>query len=340
MKFNMRLPLLASVLVTGAILAGCGAEDQPSEQPEDVPVQEEVGSYNEEENKNEEERPTIEFGERVDEVSHIHGLEIHPANENDILVATHYGLITLTDEGEAFLVGGTLDDYMGFSRVADSDKLMTSGHPGPGSELPDPLGFLWSEDYGQTWEVRSLLGEVDFHALTANNANAEKIIGFATDYTDNFSTALYLTTDQGATWEELPVTGLPIDHHDLFDLAYSPENDDILYAATAEGLMVSENGGLDWEVKVDGPVSALHVLGDEDVIFYHTLAGQGLMHLNGEELISYDLLYTDDFVNYIATPNPEDPSNVYVTTAAKDMVLQTNDYGQTWNTLVNEGKIE
>ncbi len=50
------------------------------------------------------------------------------------------------------------------------DHFYASGHPGPGVELPAPVGLIESRDGGATWDPLSRQGESDFHALTASDA--------------------------------------------------------------------------------------------------------------------------------------------------------------------------
>lgn len=40
-------------------------------------------------------------------------------------------------------------DLMGFT-VAGPDRFLASGHPGPGADLPEPLGLVESRDGGQS----------------------------------------------------------------------------------------------------------------------------------------------------------------------------------------------
>lgn len=53
---------------------------------------------------------------------------------------------------------------MGFT-VTGPGTYLSSGHPAPGEDLPNPLGLVETRDGGTTWTPLSLTGEVDFHAL-------------------------------------------------------------------------------------------------------------------------------------------------------------------------------
>ena len=275
------------------------------------------------------------FGEAVQErehaftYTHIHGMSINPEDTNKIFLASHDGLIEFNKQnGEAYFVGSERFDLMGFSQVADSAYLMTSGHPEPGSSLEDPLGFMWSEDLGETWEIRSYYGMIDFHALTSTQ-NQDKLLSYAIDNNDHF---IFKSTDKGYSWEVVNTNGLPLEGDEFFDLAIAPNNDDVVYAATSSGLMYSENGGVDWSRKVEGFVTALNVVSDNEVIFYEA-SQSGLYRLKGEEFITYDLYLQTDAANYIVINNS---SEVTVATFQNNL-YETADHGENWKQLVEEG---
>jgi hypothetical protein len=69
----------------------------------------------------------------------------------------------------------------------------TTGHPGPGSPLPNPVGLIRSDEGGATWESVSLAGQIDFHALALTD---DYIVGF------DGVTGLVTSTDRGATWQQ------------------------------------------------------------------------------------------------------------------------------------------
>lgn len=274
---------------------------------------------------------TIEIPEQASSFSHIHGLSIHPNDGNKLMLASHYGLIEYDKQSqEAFFVGSERFDLMGYSKVSDSSILMTSGHPGEGSKLPDPLGFLWSEDFGQTWEVRGLHGMIDFHALSAT-ADQSKILGYGSDYNKN---VIFVSNDQGFTWEVVKTKGLPLNHDEFFDLGMAPTNGNIAYAATSKGLFYSNDGGVNWNKKLDGFMTALYVLGEDEVIFYEAREN-GLFRLQGEDTIAYDLYLGADAVNYIIVG--EQPSSVIVSTFQNN-IIETSNHGDAWETLLQEGK--
>lgn len=154
---------------------------------------------------------------------HVHGLAIDPA-DGMVLVATHEGLVRYGEDGPTQL--GPVVDLMGFA--PGPDGLYASGHPGPGVELPEPVGLIRSVDGGRTWTVLSRGGESDFHALTASTAG---VLGFD-------GRALWASTD-GEQWERRDVPVPP------YALAAAPDGSVVL-ATTTEGPLRSDDGGRTW----------------------------------------------------------------------------------------------
>ncbi|WNF36484.1 hypothetical protein RJD24_18985 [Bacillaceae bacterium IKA-2] len=273
---------------------------------------------------------TVENREQATEFSHIHGLSRHPSDSNKLLLASHYGLIEYDQQSsEASFIGSERFDLMGYARIPGSNIIMTSGHPGEGSNLPDPLGFLWSEDFGETWEVRGLHAMIDFHSLAATS-DASKILGYGSDLNKS---VIFESYDQGYTWKVVKSKGVTLDHEEFFALGMAPDNGDIAYAATSKGLFYSSDGGVNWEKIIDGYITALKVIGEDEVVFYEA-SKNGLFRLQGEESHSYDLYLGADAVNYIVVA--EDSSAVTVSTFQNNL-SETTNHGETWETLLEEG---
>jgi photosystem II stability/assembly factor-like uncharacterized protein len=78
-------------------------------------------------------------------------------------MGTHEGLFQFISQNNMSPIGKDPFDVMGLD--AEGSTLFASGHPSPGSKLPNPLGLMRSTNGGKTWKSISLLGEVDFHSL-------------------------------------------------------------------------------------------------------------------------------------------------------------------------------
>ncbi|WP_233492491.1 F510_1955 family glycosylhydrolase [Blastococcus sp. TF02A-30] len=161
--------------------------------------------------------------------SHIHGVAVDPA-DGQLLLATHDGLFEVGDDGESTHIGPVID-LMGFA-VRGPGHFLASGHPGPGVDLPEPVGLIESTDGGRTWEPRSRQGESDFHALTVSDAG---VLGY--------DGSLVRSAD-GDEWEQLLIPATPA------ALAAAPDGRTIL-ATTEQGLLSSVDGGRSW-VRNDG----------------------------------------------------------------------------------------
>lgn len=147
-----------------------------------------------------------------------------PADDR-VYLATHDGLSRYDESGPVRV--GPVIDLMGFT-VAGPDHFYASGHPGPGVELPEPVGLIESLDGGVTWAPLSRQGQSDFHALTSSDAG---VVGF-----DGAATSI--TTD-GTTWRELDPPVAPY--------ALTASSDGAVLLATSEsGLIRSIEAGDTW----------------------------------------------------------------------------------------------
>ena len=164
--------------------------------------------------------------------AHIHGLSVS-SKTGQVLLATHDGLFDMTKQPAAKI--GATKDLMGFTGGTDHSVLYASGHPGEGSDRPNPLGLIRSTDGGKSWEQLSRQGESDFHALTATKFG---IVGF--------DGALRTSTD-GKIWNTVAADFIPA------VLAGSPTGDTVL-ATTPQGIRRSTDGGQTWKTVDTGPV--------------------------------------------------------------------------------------
>ncbi|MCU1531126.1 MAG: hypothetical protein JWO49_697 [Arthrobacter sp.] len=164
--------------------------------------------------------------------THIHGLSVS-GDTSQVLLATHDGLFDVTQK-PASKIGGT-NDLMGFTGAKDHGVFYACGHPGAGSEMPNPLGLIRSTDGGKTWEQLSRQGESDFHALTTTRSG---IVAFDGELR---------TTPDGKTWKTVPSAFTPA------ALAGHPDSETVL-ATTPQGIQRSIDGGTTWEPVTSGPV--------------------------------------------------------------------------------------
>ena len=162
-RFLARRPFTAAFLVLPLVLAGCSTPPAPAGTPA-----------------------------AAADMGHVHAISVDPASAR-ILLATHNGLYDATD-GPTVKVGESGMDLMGFTATADANVFYASGHPAPGSGLPNPLGLISSDDGGMTWQQLSRAGVSDFHALTVSG---HSLVAFDGELR---------TSPDGLTWATSPAS--------------------------------------------------------------------------------------------------------------------------------------
>lgn len=191
--------------------------------------------------------------------SHVHKLAYDgPA----LLLGTHEGLYRQEPGQPPQLLSETPFDVMGLTN--DGTRWLASGHPGAGEDLPGDLGLRASDD-GTTWTTLSLLGEVDFHRLTAAGST---ILGVSAH--DN---ALLRSTDAGATFTRL-------DNPGAYDVALNPGDPTQAMATTQSGPVASRDTGASWQPVAGAPLLAF--LSWTPVGLYG-IAPEGTVHLSTDD---------------------------------------------------------
>lgn len=156
------------------------------------------------------------------EAGHVHGMALNPA-DGLLYLGTHGGTMVVQDD-TIERVGDSTIDLMGFA-AAGPDHFYASGHPGPGDDLPNPVGLIESTDGGETWQPLSLAGEVDFHTLGAAD---DQVYGFS---------GVLLSTGNGQDWTPGAEDVAPA------SLAVDPADADRVIATTEHGPTRSEDAG-------------------------------------------------------------------------------------------------
>jgi photosystem II stability/assembly factor-like uncharacterized protein len=171
-----------------------------------------------------------------DEWAHVHNLTV---DGDLLLIGTHEGLWSQVPGQPAQQVSEQSFDVMGFAQAGDT--MYSSGHPGEAQDAPNDLGLQTSADAGRTWSSTSLLGEVDFHRLRAQDS----IVQGLSAHDGRF----LRSTDAGATWNDL---GSPA----LFDFALDPSDPEVVIGTQRSGPVRSSDGGRTFEPIPDVPLLA------------------------------------------------------------------------------------
>ncbi len=179
----------------------------------------------------------------------MHSLAVNPADQV-VLAATHEGLFELRDGGPVLV--GPVIDLMGFA-VVGPDHFRASGHPGPGTDMPNPVGLIESVDGGRSWSALSREGVSDFHAL-ATWKDGVMAVGDGLERSDDLT-----------SWQL--VDGPP----GVFDLA-SVDGRTVL-ATTEEGLQRSTDAGQTWQLVPQAPRLAFVEFVDSSRVFGVTPEG-------------------------------------------------------------------
>lgn len=239
---------------------------------------------------------------------HVHGVAVNPADDR-VYLASHDGLFRYDPTGPQRV--GPVIDLMGFT-LAGPDHFYASGHPGQGTDLPDPVGLLESTDAGNTWTVLSRQGQSDFHALTASGTGM--ILGY--------DGALAASTD-GRAWDELATPAAP------YALATSPDGA-ITLATTAAGLLRSTDAGRNWTPTPDAPPVVLADWVDPGVVT--GITADGTVAVSTDTGLTWQLRGTTAPPQAItATTAGNGTLRVVVVTAAE--ILDSTDGGLTFNPL-------
>lgn len=175
---------------------------------------------------------------------HVHGAAFNPA-DGKVYLATHDGLFRY-DAGGPVQIGPVID-LMGFT-IAGPDHFYSSGHPGPGVDMSNPVGLIESTDAGRTWSTLSRQGQTDFHALAASEAG---VVGF--------DGSVVLRTTDGESWATLQPA---VETHAL---AASPTGTTLL-ATSPAGPARSTDFGATWTVDPQAPLLQLATFADDQTV--------------------------------------------------------------------------
>lgn len=244
------------------------------------------------------------------EMSHVHGVGTNPA-DGATFVATHSGVFRIEDGAEPVRVADRQQDTMGFT-VAGPDRFLGSGHPDLADEsLPTHLGLIESTDAAETWDLMSLSGEADLHAL---DTGAGGIVAF-----DALSGRL-LSSPDGQAWTEVaegPVLDLAADPvREGWTVVTTPDGELVEFDPDGQSRVLEEApvvGFVDW------PREDLMVAAGPDGVLHRSEDGGETWTSSGEEL---------------GAPQAIDVSDEAWLVATQEKVLRSTDEGQTWQTLV------
>jgi hypothetical protein len=218
-------------------------------------------------------------------------------------LGTHSGTMVV-EPGGVRRVGDARTDLMGFT-VAGPDHFYSSGHPGPGDDLPEPVGLLESTDGGQTWSVLSRAGESDFHVVAA-----------AEDAVYAFDGAL-VTSSDGRDWA-------PAADVAPASLAVHPDEPRTVLGTTQQGPVRSTDGAGSF-APVDG-APLLYLLSWPAAASLWAVDPEGRVHVSADAGTSWEARGEVEGVPQAFTAS--DADTVWVATAEE--VVRSSDGGRTF----------
>lgn len=237
---------------------------------------------------------------------HVHGVAVDPGGGR-VHLATHQGLFRYEDSGPQLI--GPVIDLMGFT-VAGPGHFYASGHPGPGADLPNPVGLLESVDGGVTWSPVSRQGISDFHALTASAAG---ILGH--------DGQLRASTD-GTTWVDL--TGPA-----PWTLAAAPGGATVL-ATDLGGVRRSTDNARTWAPVAAAPPLAVVTWADDDTAV--GVSSTGEVYVSTDRGLSWQSRGVTAAPQAVAAAALQD-GGLRVLVVTESAVLDSDDGGHTFTTL-------
>lgn len=319
-------------LMTGLLLAGCGEEEVPeppnAETAEDVETDETDKTTQSAETS---EKFEVAFDGLMD---HVHGMGFIE-NEEGLYFASHHGLKIYRD-GEWLETNDHFHDYMGFNAV--DDGFFTSGHPGPGSMMQNPIGIQRSKDGGRSLDHMGFEGETDFHGMAAGYRSHHLFV-MNPQENSQMGPGYFRSEDEGKGWQQVDGKGL---EGEISAFAMHPSDSQLIAAATTAGIFLSEDGGDSFTLVTEDGIYGTAVFFSEDALYYATYGTQAELieytwENDGQQALELPDL-PEDGILYIAQ-NPSNKDEMAIYTAAGHAFI-SEDGGGTWNQILNAGQVE
>ncbi|MCA0171906.1 F510_1955 family glycosylhydrolase [Bacillus sp. RAR_GA_16] len=263
------------------------------------------------------------------EINHVHGIG-YPGNQEELFVATHVGPLIYLD-GTWYEAKANNNDYMGFQAV--SDGFYSSGHPGEGSDLPNPLGLIKSTDRGKTLEQLGFQGESDFHYL-AVGYETHSIYAVNQQKNSKMEIGVYYSED-ASEWNQVQLKGTPDQINGIFA---HPTDENVVAVTSPTGLYLSKDQGQSFS-RLTEEIAITSMTFLKDRILYATQGetNQLVSLKNGEEsLISMPDEIKGE-IDYL-TVNPQSENEMSFHTTEGSLFL-TKDAGESWDVLIEQNKI-
>lgn len=263
------------------------------------------------------------------DLPHIHGLG-YSADGSQLFVPAHTGLRIFAD-GVWLTPELPVHDYMGYT--ATDEGFYSSGHPGPGSDLPNPLGLVKSADGGKTLTTLGFGGETDFHIMGVGYKNhAIYVVNPAPN--SRLSAGLHRSVDDGTTWQQRAMQGVTAQP---IQLAVHPTDAEVVALATEAGAFLSTDAGMTFgQIGSPEPVTAVAWSPDGTQLVF------GATTLSAYDLESKEItalntppIAARDAISAIAI-NPVQRDELTIATFERNIYRSENG-GQDWQQIARAG---
>jgi len=240
-------------------------------------------------------------------LEHTHGLGVDPA-DGVLYAATHFGLLRLED-GRMTRVANRYQDTMGFEVIGDG-RFLGSGHPDFREDNPPLLGLIESTDGGQSWTPLSLRGEADFHAIEHVHDRV---------YAYDSTSGTFMVSDDGRTWERRSQLV-------VLDFAVSPQDPELVVAATEDGPRRSTDGGRTW-LSLSGAPDLAVLSWDDELVAVSQDRG---VHASGDQGRTWSARGRVGGEPEAMTGASSDTGRSLFVAVAERGILESRDGGQTF----------
>ncbi|MEO1287058.1 MAG: F510_1955 family glycosylhydrolase [Chloroflexota bacterium] len=253
----------------------------------------------------------------------IHGMNY--TTNGELYVATHDGLRVYDGAWSAPDI--PINDYMGYSGTEDG--FYSSGHPGAGSNLVNPIGLVRSTDYGETIQTIDFSGETDFHVMGAAYSNPDIVYVFNPAPNSKLSAGLHYSLNEGQTWEAVDAVG--IGTQQPFALAVHPTQESVVALAMGNGgTYLSNDYGQTFSQISVAPVTAIVFATHDNTTLYFGYQALSAYSLEDGTIQDFSVptLGQDEALVYVAS----DPNSgeIALATSEWEVYLWDGNVGTQW----------
>ncbi|HSP21725.1 MAG TPA: hypothetical protein VLQ20_05275 [Planococcus sp. (in: firmicutes)] len=317
----MNSKLWIAVSLSALLAAGCGAENEAEPAPAEDAATEEAqqGSLDADDFE-------VDFEGTVE---HVHGMGY--IEGDGLYFASHEGLKIYRD-GKWVETDGMHNDYMGFNAV--DRGFYTSGHPGNGSGMMNPIGIQRSMDGGRSLEHMGFEGETDFHAMAVGYRSHHMFV-MNPQPNSGMGAGFFRSENEGQDWSEAAAEGL---EGEISYLAMHPDDSQLIAAATSTGVYLSQDGGASFKALTSDGQFGTALTFSEDALYYAS-------YETVSELVEYELETGDK--KTLALPELPEDGVLYIAQRPDELAIYTvkgqafisGDKGAEWTQIMEDGEV-